>query len=39
MIMSFPLEDNLVLTSYYRPPFARGPVRQDGRDPRSGRSS
>ena len=25
----FPLEDNLVLTSYYRPPFARGPVRQD----------
>jgi simple sugar transport system ATP-binding protein len=29
MIMSFPLEDNLVLTSYYRPPFARGPVRQD----------
>ena len=30
MIMSFPLEDNLVLTSYYRPPFARGFVRQDG---------
>ena len=30
MIMSFPLEDNLVLTSYYRPPFARGLVRQDG---------
>ena len=29
MIMSFPLEDNLVLTSYYRPPFARGLVRQD----------
>jgi simple sugar transport system ATP-binding protein len=29
MIMSFPLEDNLVLTSYYRPPFARGFVRQD----------
>jgi simple sugar transport system ATP-binding protein len=29
MIMSFPLEDNLVLTSYYKPPFARGPVRQD----------
>ena len=29
MIMSFPLEDNLVLTSYYRPPFARGPARQD----------
>ena len=30
MIMSFPLEDNLVLTSYYRPPFARGLVRQEG---------
>jgi ABC-type uncharacterized transport system ATPase subunit len=30
MIMSFPLEDNLVLTSYYRAPFARGLVRQDG---------
>ena len=29
MIMSFPLEDNLVLTSYYRPPFARGMVRQE----------
>ena len=29
MIMSFPLEDNLVLTSYYRRPFARGFVRQD----------
>ncbi len=30
LILSFPLEDNLVLTSYYRPPFARGLVRQDG---------
>jgi simple sugar transport system ATP-binding protein len=29
MITSFPLEDNLVLTSYYRPPFAKGLVRQD----------
>jgi ABC-type uncharacterized transport system ATPase subunit len=29
MIMSFPLQDNLVLTSYYRPPFARGLVRQE----------
>ena len=29
MIEGFPLEDNLVLTSYYRPPFARGSVRQD----------
>ena len=32
MVLSFPLEDNLVLTSYYRPPFARGLVRQDGGD-------
>ena len=30
MIVSFTLEDNLVLTSYYRPPFARGMVRRDG---------
>jgi ABC-type uncharacterized transport system ATPase subunit len=29
MVVDFPLEDNLVLTSYYRPPFARGLVRQD----------
>jgi general nucleoside transport system ATP-binding protein len=29
MIMNFPLEDNLVLTSYYRPPFARAMVRQE----------
>jgi general nucleoside transport system ATP-binding protein len=29
LIMRFPLRDNLVLTSYYRPPFARGLVRQD----------
>jgi general nucleoside transport system ATP-binding protein len=29
MVTAFPLEDNLVLTSYYRPPFARGVVRQD----------
>jgi simple sugar transport system ATP-binding protein len=29
MVMSYPLEDNLVLTSYYRAPFARGLVRQD----------
>jgi len=29
MIMSFPLEDNLVLTNYYKPPYARGPARQD----------
>jgi simple sugar transport system ATP-binding protein len=29
LVLSFPIEDNLVLTSYYRPPFARGPVRND----------
>jgi len=29
LILSFPLYDNLVLTSYYRPPFARGFLRQD----------
>jgi simple sugar transport system ATP-binding protein len=29
LIMRFALRDNLVLTSYYRPPFARGLVRQD----------
>ena len=29
MIMSFTLQDNLVLTSYHRPPFARGLVRND----------
>ena len=31
LILSFPLADNLVLTSYYRPPYARGIVR----DPRA----
>ncbi len=29
LVMTFPLRDNLVLTSYYRPPLARGPVRDD----------
>jgi simple sugar transport system ATP-binding protein len=29
LVLSFPLTDNLVLTSYYRPPFARGLVRND----------
>ena len=29
MISAFPIYDNLVLTSYYRPPFARGPLRDD----------
>ncbi|MEA2644488.1 MAG: ral nucleoside transport system ATP-binding protein [Chloroflexota bacterium] len=30
LILPFPLTDNLVLTSYYKPPFARGLIR-DGR--------
>ena len=29
LILAFPVYDNLVLTSYYRPPFARGFIRQD----------
>ncbi len=29
IVLSFPISDNLVLTSYYRAPFARGPVRND----------
>jgi ABC-type uncharacterized transport system ATPase subunit len=29
LVLSFPLSDNLVLTSYYRPPFARGLARND----------
>jgi simple sugar transport system ATP-binding protein len=29
LVLSFPIEDNLVLTSYYREPFASGPVRND----------
>jgi general nucleoside transport system ATP-binding protein len=28
LVLSFPIADNLVLTSYYRPPYARGPLRQ-----------
>ena len=38
LILSFPLSDNLVLTSYYRAPYARGLVRNQeaiGRDARS----
>jgi general nucleoside transport system ATP-binding protein len=30
LILGFPIYDNLVLTSYYRPPFAHGPIRDDG---------
>jgi ABC-type uncharacterized transport system ATPase subunit len=29
LILAFPLYDNLILTSYYRPPFARGVLRND----------
>ena len=29
LVLSFPLTDNLVLNRYYRPPFARGPIRND----------
>ncbi|MGD0017819.1 MAG: ABC transporter ATP-binding protein [Candidatus Limnocylindrales bacterium] len=29
LILAFPVYDNLVLTSYYRPPFARGFIRED----------
>jgi simple sugar transport system ATP-binding protein len=29
LILAFPLYDNLVLTSYYRPPFAHGFLRED----------
>ena len=30
LVLSFPLEDNLVLTQYDEAPFARGPFRNDG---------
>ena len=30
LILAFPVYDNLILTSYYRPPFARGIIREDG---------
>ena len=29
LVLSFSVEDNIVLTSYYRPPFARGMIRND----------
>ncbi len=29
LILAFPIYDNLVLTSYYRPPFAHGLIRDD----------
>ncbi len=30
LVLAFDVADNLVLTSYYRPPFARGIIRNDG---------
>jgi len=30
LVLPFPVEDNLVLTSYHRQPFAKGGVRNDG---------
>ncbi len=29
LVLGFPVDDNLVLTSYYRPPFARGLLRDE----------
>jgi simple sugar transport system ATP-binding protein len=29
LVLGFPLDDNCVLTEYYRPPYARGPVRDE----------
>jgi general nucleoside transport system ATP-binding protein len=29
LVLPFPLPDNLVLTSYYRPPYAKGVIRND----------
>ena len=29
LVLSFPISDNIVLTGYYRPPFARGILRDD----------
>ena len=30
LVLSYPIADNLILSSYDQPPFAQGPVRQDG---------
>lgn len=29
LVLSFPISDNIVLTSYYRAPYARGPLRNE----------
>jgi simple sugar transport system ATP-binding protein len=39
LILSFPLSDNLVLTSYYRAPFARGILREEAAIRREAESS
>jgi general nucleoside transport system ATP-binding protein len=36
LILSFPIADNLILTSYDRPPYARGPLRNDAAIARTG---
>ncbi|MGI8588279.1 MAG: ABC transporter ATP-binding protein [Chloroflexia bacterium] len=30
LVLTYPISDNLVLSTYYLPPFARGVIRQDG---------
>jgi ABC-type uncharacterized transport system ATPase subunit len=30
LVLTYPISDNLILSTYYQPPFARGVIRQDG---------
>src|SRR5262249_25800173 len=30
LVLTYPISDNLILSTYYQPPFARGVLRQDG---------
>ena len=39
LVLSFPVHDNLVLTSYYRQPFAHGLIRDDDAIERAGDAS
>jgi simple sugar transport system ATP-binding protein len=39
LVLPFSIADNLVLTTYYRPPFARGMVRNDGAIETNGREA
>jgi general nucleoside transport system ATP-binding protein len=39
LILSFPLADNLILTSYYRPPYARGLLRNQDAIQKDARSA